>query len=134
MKILFITPDIPYPLFNGGKIRTYFLLHNLAKKHDVTLISYDKQPDDQTRAEVFKEFCNNVVIIPLGERQTPQRKRKVQLLSMFSSKPYQYYASYSPQMQQAIDAELSKHNFDLIHVETAHIGYHSFPSQIPRGA
>lgn len=132
MKILFVTPDIPYPLFNGGKIRTYFLLQHLAKKHDVTLISYDKDPANSTRVDVFKEFCREVIVVPLSKRQTSQEKRKTQFLSMFSAKPYQYYASYSLEMQQAIDQALANQPFDLIHVETAHMGYHHFPSQIPR--
>lgn len=132
MKILFITPDLPYPLHNGGKIRTYSLLHNLAKKHDVTLISYDKNPSDTTRSSVFEEFCTKVIVVPLEKRQTIDEKRKVQLLSILSTKPYQYFSSYSPRMQQVIDEALESEKFDLVHVETAHIGYHSFPSDIPR--
>lgn len=132
MDILFVTPDLPYPLHNGGKIRTYSLLHNLAKHHNVTLVSYDKHPHDTTRKPVFDEFCKDVIIVPLEKRQTIDEKRKVQLLSILSTKPYQYYSSYSPRMQAAIDDVISKNDFDLVHVETAHIGYHSFPRSIPR--
>ncbi len=44
MKILAVTPRIPWPLDTGGKIRTFRLLKALAKKHEVALVSFDTLP------------------------------------------------------------------------------------------
>lgn len=132
MKILYIAPDLPYPLANGGKIRTFSLLRNVAKQHEVTLIAYDKQPETASRIEIFEEFCRRVISIPLTKEQSPEKKRQIQMMSLLSKKPYQYYSSFSTSMQQAIDETTSRESFDLIHVEFAQLGYHSLPQHLPR--
>lgn len=44
MRILAVTPQIPWPTDTGGKIRTYQLLSALAATHEVTLVSFDGLP------------------------------------------------------------------------------------------
>jgi len=44
MRILAVTPQIPWPTDTGGKIRTYQLLNALAAEHEVTLVSFDRLP------------------------------------------------------------------------------------------
>ncbi len=44
MRILAVTPQIPWPLDTGGKIRTFQLLSALARRHEVTLVSFDRLP------------------------------------------------------------------------------------------
>ncbi len=43
MRILFLSERFPWPLEDGGNIRTYHLLRTLASKHDVTLIAHDRR-------------------------------------------------------------------------------------------
>lgn len=40
MNILFITEQFPWPLHDGGNLRTWHLLHGLCQDHDVTLLSH----------------------------------------------------------------------------------------------
>ena len=47
MKILMLTPYLPYPLLSGGQIRSYNLLKNLAKKHQITLVALIKHDDEK---------------------------------------------------------------------------------------
>jgi len=47
MKILMITPYLPYPLLSGGQIRTYNLLKNLAGKHEITLFSFIREKKEK---------------------------------------------------------------------------------------
>ncbi len=42
MRILMLTPYLPYPLVSGGQIRTYNLLKNLSRQHQITLFSLIK--------------------------------------------------------------------------------------------
>ena len=41
MRILFVTQKFPYPLDNGGNVRSYNLLRGLAQEHEVTLLATD---------------------------------------------------------------------------------------------
>ena len=46
MKILFLSPTVPFPLTDGGRIRVFNLLKQLAQKCDVTLLALETQPTD----------------------------------------------------------------------------------------
>lgn len=46
MKILMLTPYLPYPDSSGGQIRTLNLLKYLCKKHEITLVSLIKDPKE----------------------------------------------------------------------------------------
>ena len=39
MRILMLTPYLPYPPTSGGQVRSYNLIKNLASKHKITLFS-----------------------------------------------------------------------------------------------
>ncbi|MCC6711643.1 MAG: glycosyl transferase family 1, partial [Candidatus Pacebacteria bacterium] len=47
MKILMLTPYLPYPLLSGGQIRTYNLLKKLATKHEITLFALIKNEEEK---------------------------------------------------------------------------------------
>ena len=46
MKILFLSPTVPFPLTDGGRIRVFNLLKQIAAKSDVTLLALETQPTD----------------------------------------------------------------------------------------
>ena len=41
MRILFVTEQFPYPLHDGGNLRTYHILRGLAQQHDVWLVAHE---------------------------------------------------------------------------------------------
>jgi glycosyltransferase involved in cell wall biosynthesis len=51
-KLLFITPELPYPPHSGGKVKSLMLLHALAERYDVTLACPLKGED----ASYLEEF------------------------------------------------------------------------------
>src|SRR3990172_13373493 len=63
MKILMITPYLPYPLVSGGQIRTYNLLKNLAPKHQITLASFIRDSDETQYLKDLKPFCKKIIIL-----------------------------------------------------------------------
>lgn len=64
MRILYITPELPYPL-TSGFLRHYFFLRGLCERHDVTLFSPTRRPQmsEESRKELRK-FARSVVIFP----------------------------------------------------------------------
>lgn len=44
-KLLFITPELPYPMQSGGKVKSMKLLHALAERYEVTYVSPLKLED-----------------------------------------------------------------------------------------
>jgi len=101
MKILFLTPYVPYPLNNGGLIRVHHLLLNLGRKHDVTAICMEPDNDAQAAGiKLFEAEGIKLETVPVANNQKKERKRIYQLLSLVSSKPYQYKQYHSAAMQR----------------------------------
>lgn len=133
MKILFLTPYVPYPLNNGGLIRVHHLLLNLGQKHTVTAICME--PDNEPQAKgiaYFKEQGIRIETIPVANNQKQELKRIYQLLSLVSSKPYQYKQYHSDAMQKAISKHLREGSYDLLMVEFSQMGYYEFNTDLPR--
>ncbi|HND46532.1 MAG TPA: hypothetical protein PLC61_09095, partial [Chitinophagales bacterium] len=59
-KILFLTPQLPYPVHSGGFIKSYRMLVHLAAQHDVDFASLLKGEDVQLLEE-FKASIPNIM-------------------------------------------------------------------------
>ena len=80
MKILFLTPYVPYPLNNGGLIRVYHLLINLAREHTVTTVCME--PDNEAQAkgiEIIRQHGVDIQTVPVANNQKKEFKRLYQL-------------------------------------------------------
>ncbi len=64
IKILTIIPYAFYPPQNGGALRCFYLLREMANHHDVTLITVQPETDFHINHEL--KFPNNVKVISLG--------------------------------------------------------------------
>ena len=111
-----ITPYLPYPLYSGGQIRTYNLLKNLAKSHEITLFAFVKEvvPD---HIKELEKFCKKIEVF---------KRRKAWsivniLVSGFSFYPFLVAIYYSLSLRKRIEEELSKKKYDLIHAETFYV-------------
>jgi glycosyltransferase involved in cell wall biosynthesis len=112
-KILFLTHLFPYPLNNGGYIRTYNLLRYLGQRYDLDFISFLYKPENINQIEFLKPFCRDIKVIPL------KRKRIFPyfLSSLIKSKPYMYLRDYSQDMATIIDRKMINNNYDIIFEE-----------------
>lgn len=128
MKILFIVPNVPYPLDNGGRIRVYKLMESLAELgHEIDLLAFNRSESGPEPTEALQKICVNVHVVPLLERQRFVNKRKSQLRSLFQPTPYQYAALYSETMQDALNRIVQERKYDIIQFEFSQMGYHELP-------
>ena len=66
MKVLLLTHRIPYPPDKGDKIRSYRLLANLARNHEVDLVTHADDPRDLRHRGELAEMCRSVSVFPLS--------------------------------------------------------------------
>lgn len=133
MKILLLTPYFPYPFNDGGKIRVYHLMVNLATRHEVTVLCTDPESDTQKEnLAAIKKHGINIETVPAANSQKRENKRFFQLLSLASFKPYQYKKYYSPAMQKLLNTQLEHGNYDLLMAEFSQMGYYQLRTNIPR--
>lgn len=128
MKVLMLTPYLPYPLLSGGQIRTYNLLKKLAKKHDITLFALIKNYDEQQYISELEKYCKKVKVFKRSEK--PFTIKNV-FKAVFSSYPFLVTRNHVPEAVSAIKQELAQEKYDLIHAETFYMMPHLPKNDIP---
>ena len=123
MRILVLSPVLPYPPTWGFVTRVYQFLRLLASRHSVTVLTYADR-DDSEEVAALREFCTAVHTVPL-ERGS---KRLGQLRSLVSPVSYQWRSHYSPLMQQRLTQLTADEQFDVIQVESSQLACFDFPA------
>src|SRR5690554_3166999 len=100
MKILFVTLEPPYPPNDGGIIRTYNLLKQLSREHDITLVSFLETEVDKKRMESLEPFCKEMwsVIAP----GMPQRSKANKVQDLLTGVLPALYRYHSDEMRELL--------------------------------
>ena len=121
MKILYTTARFPYPPLRGDQLVPYFRIKQLARKHEVTLLSFVESSRDIEHIRELKPYCAEVHTVALPRWKSCARLSRGAL----SSLPLQvlYYSSreYERRLQQI----LANANFDLIHTVLSRAASHT---------
>ena len=128
MKVLMLTPYLPYPPSSGGQVRSYNLIKQLSKKHQITLCSLIKYEDERKFAKELEKFCQEVHIFKRAEK--PWTFKNI-LKTAASKYPFLVIRNYSPAEKKAVEEILKKTNFDIIHAETFYVSPHIPKTKIP---
>lgn len=115
MKVLMLTPYLPYPLVSGGQIRTYNLLKHLSKNHEITLFSLIKDEGERKYLSELKKYCRKIELFK--RTKNPFVLRNI-LLAGFSPYPFVVTRNLPLGMRKAVQTELARESYDLIHAET----------------
>ena len=73
MRILFLTPQLPYPPRQGTAMRNWGLLSGVARNHEVWLLSFAE--DAATPHALLRETCVNIATVPVPVRSGNERVR-----------------------------------------------------------
>lgn len=111
MKILWLTPIFPYPPYSGGQTRSFNLIKNLAKKHQVALFSFWRPHRVQGPVGAMKKYCEKIKVFP----GRPIWSAKNILRAGFSSLPFTITHFYG---DQAVSRALKQGEYDLFHFES----------------
>lgn len=129
MRILFLTNLIPYPLDNGGKIKTYSTLEALHNGgYDVDLLCFyedDKLPKEWV--DNVKQYCSKVDCIhtKLTTNGNMSYMLRQAFLSLFSSYSFGLYKYKNKEMSELIKERMSQSNYDIIYYDHLQLGvYH----------
>lgn len=128
MKILMLTPYLPYPLLSGGQIRTYNLLKKLKDKYEITLFSFIRSSEEKKHLSELSKFCKNIQVF---KRRPAWNWRNV-VIAGFSPLPFVMVATYlSLKFKKAIGQELASTNYNLIHAEPFYMAPNIPKTDIP---
>ena len=116
-KLLFLTPELPYPPHSGGKLKSLKLLDSLAERYDITLLSPLKVADAQHQAEFealspCTQHLHRAVDVP--------RSAGNLLRSYLVGQPLNVLRSYHPQLAREVKRLAGKHDVIFVdHFEVA---------------
>lgn len=128
MRILMLTPYLPYPLLSGGQIRTYNLLKQLAGSHQVTLFALIKNDAEKEHIQALQPYCEEIQLFKRS--QHPFTFKNI-LKTGLSRYPFLVIRNHVSAMTPVIDEYLSQKKFDLIHAETFYMMPHLPPTNVP---
>lgn len=130
LRILWLCPYLPLPIFGAGS-RVFNLLRVLAATSKIDLIATTNCSHEiHPLAAELRELCHSVVAVPFAAASEAERRR-LQVRSMISRRPAQFWTTYSEQMQARIDEAVRTTKYDLAIVEHSFTGYYRLPSNIP---
>src|SRR5258706_6191438 len=128
MKILMLTPYLPFPDSSGGQIRSYNLIKDLSRKHDITLFSLIKDDEEKKYVSELEKYCKKVSVFKRSK--SPWTLRNI-LLTGFGPYPFLVIRNLSPKEKGAVKEEIQKNKYDLIHAETFYVMPHIPETKIP---
>ncbi len=121
MKILMLTPYLPYPPSSGGQIRSYNLIKQLSKEHEITLYALIKHEEERQYAKQLEKYCKSVRVF---KRPSSPWTLKNIINTGISKFPFLVIRNYSQLQKSDIAELLKKEHFDIIHAETFYVSPH----------
>ncbi|MGC1374533.1 MAG: glycosyltransferase [Candidatus Sulfotelmatobacter sp.] len=114
MKILWVKAGGLVPPDTGGKIRSYNILRELARRHSVTFFSFYGEHDHDRHPEL-KEIFDGLVCMPL---KVPSAKSPAEMLSygihLFSPQPYGITKFCRQEVRHKVHALIENEKHDVI--------------------
>jgi glycosyltransferase involved in cell wall biosynthesis len=128
LRILFLSNWYPYPPNNGSKIRIFNLINQLARQHEVTLVSFIDPASRQFESQI-EVPCNRIYTIPKKEYNPSSLKA---IMGLFNRKPRVLVDRYVPEMENRIQDEIIHGKHDLIIASQIYMAaYLDKPRNIP---
>ena len=120
MKILFLTNLLPYPLDNGGKIKTYTTLKALKRaEHSIDLLCFYETEDALRYEDDLADICDRIYQVPL--RLTTALNQSYMMLkavqSIFSSYPFSIYKYLSYNFINLLNDLKEKYEYDYVYFD-----------------
>jgi len=119
MNILQITPQIPYPPTDGGKIGIFNITKHLALRgHNITLvaISRDKQQGDLSK---LRRYCQLEVVY-----KNTNNSALGAVTSLFSHVPYNISKYHSRRVEHKLAELITAQRFDIVHIDHLHMAHY----------
>ncbi|MBN1400018.1 MAG: glycosyltransferase [Anaerolineae bacterium] len=113
-RILFLTPQVPYPPEQGAAIRNYNLIAHISRRHDVALLSFREGEADEDQAEdPLGAMC-----APCRTVSAPVRTRAERLRALVTSGlPDMALRLFSSEFAEALRQLVTAERYDLVQIE-----------------
>ncbi|MCS7062305.1 MAG: glycosyltransferase [Anaerolineae bacterium] len=130
MRILFLTPQVPFPPRQGTALRNWGLISGLADRHELWLLSFDEQLAPDQRRELadmpdaLRRVCAEACALPAPRRSLRRRLRTL----ITSSLPDMAWRLWSPRFAAQFERWLRERDFDIVQIEGIELARYALES------
>jgi sugar transferase (PEP-CTERM/EpsH1 system associated) len=111
MRVLFLTPQVPYPPQQGAALRNWGLISGLATRHEVEILSFLSPGQSLDQADPLRAVCR-IETVPLAVRTFRDRLRSM----LTTREPDMALRLASELYAQRLADWLARESFDVVHV------------------
>ncbi|PKL83326.1 MAG: hypothetical protein CVV24_05500 [Ignavibacteriae bacterium HGW-Ignavibacteriae-3] len=111
MKVLIITPRIPYPPYRGDKLKIFNIAKTLSRNNSVTIVSFRENRNSRSEERELMKYGPEVRTVSL-----PLLKSLFNMvLAVFTNIPFQAAYFRSRKMKTEIQKLIERNNYDVIY-------------------
>ena len=114
MRLLYLTPRLPYPPNRGGEIIIFHFLEQLSSRHDITLVSFYDRPEDLEHRKHLEPYCSRIEAVPRPAKLAP----RALLRSLAGGWSYSIARHTSESFRAAVRRATAASRPDLVQLET----------------
>ena len=120
MQILCITPNVPYPPTDGGRIATFGAIKHLALRgHKITIVAPINSDTEIDSVAELTKYCTLETVV-MDTRNT----YRGMLWNLFSPKPYTISKYHCNELLTKITMILGRKQFDIVDIDHLHMAYY----------
>ena len=129
MKLLFLTPRLPYPPTRGDKLHIFNLIKTLSRSHEIVLLSFIQSKRELDYVPQLQKYCVEVRCISL-----PVWKSVLRCVGhLWSGLPLQVAYFMTRRMHGELALMLQRHTFDVVHTHLIRMAQYTAPlDTLPR--
>lgn len=115
MKILLVSPFLPWPPHDGARIRILETLRFLSQRHEITLLSNVNSEAELENVNAVRKYCRAVEVEQISDGHVSQFGRMAKGLLQGSSFIQSYH--YNEKLARRISTLTATQDFDIVQLE-----------------
>jgi sugar transferase (PEP-CTERM/EpsH1 system associated) len=128
MKVLMVFHTLTYPPESGVTKRTFHLLDEMTRRHDVTVVSLGSPQHEERIRNHLGQRCRNVVF---ADGRVPRWVNLLKRIRLLIERRSLLQHSVTPRLQRALDAVFRDERFDLVFLGSPVLTYYARPGDLP---
>jgi sugar transferase (PEP-CTERM/EpsH1 system associated) len=113
MRLLFLTPRLPYPPNRGGEIIIFNVLRELSARHEIALVTFYDRPEELPYRAGLEPYCVHLEMVRRRGKFDP-----LVLLGALGGRSYSISRHLSGEFGAAVRRVVAEWRPDLVQVET----------------
>ncbi|MEZ4771126.1 MAG: TIGR03087 family PEP-CTERM/XrtA system glycosyltransferase [Caldilineales bacterium] len=112
MRLLCLTPRLPFPPDRGDRLRAFNLIKRLGGEHELHLLSFIASDKERQHTAALSPYFKSVQVVQLS----PRRSAATAALNAWRRLPMQALYYRSAAMQRLVDETLRRQRFDAAYI------------------